>query len=181
MTDFQRQKMTNLFNILDADNSGTIQKNDFDIVASKIAGMMNLDANSDAYKNLFSSYATRWEKIAEFADSDNNGIVTLEEWLGYCTNMLSTPNGYEQHVAHVVNFVFDLFDADGGGGIPKDGLKMFYSAYGLNPEMAEETFAKLDLNGDGQITSDEMTTLCGQYHKSNDLSDPGNHFLGIIN
>lgn len=95
--------------------------------------------------------------------------------------MLSTEDGYEKHVAHVVNFIFDLFDSDGGGGIPKEGLKMFYQAYGLNPDIAEETFSKLDLNGDGQITSDEITILCGQYHKSNDINEPGNHFLGIIN
>ncbi|MDJ0516140.1 MAG: EF-hand domain-containing protein [Trichodesmium sp. MO_231.B1] len=44
-----------------------------------------------------------------------------------------------------------------------------------------EIFPKLDLNGDGGITKDELVELLRQFHGSDDPNAPGTYFLVFIN
>jgi Ca2+-binding EF-hand superfamily protein len=181
MTEFQIIKMTNLFNLLDADKNGKIQKDDFDLILSRISILLDLDVESSEFQKLRERYDQRWNKISEYADTNKDGLVTFKEWIDYCKVVLSSEEEYNNHITHIVNFVFDLLDEDGNGGISINELKMFYDAYGLDPKIANQTFPILDLNSDGKITIDELNILCGQFHKSNDKKDPGNHFFGYLN
>ncbi len=56
--------------------------------------------------------------------------------------------------------------------------KTIFQIWRLPEDLAVEIFPKLDLNGDGGITKDELVELVQQFHGSDDPDAPGNLFFG---
>lgn len=176
----QQKKLDRLFQIFDANGNGVLDKDDFDQQFEKTVKLIGWDERHSDYDLLKYKFDKRWEKLSEYADFNKDGIVTKDEFTLYMEDMLDQESEYDKHIANVVNFVFDLLDPSAKGNISEDGLKLLYEAYGIDPDLTTETFPILDLNGDGVISPEEMEVLYKQYHYSNNIGDPGNHFFGKL-
>ena len=67
---------------------------------------------------------------------------------------------------------------DGDGVIGKDEYRQYLTSSKIDPSVADETFAKLDTDGDGHLTRDEWEQLFLDFFLSDDPDAPGSWLWG---
>ncbi len=177
LTELQTRKWTRLFDVYDTDASGIVERRDFEMIFQSLAQIRNLEENSPEYNQLHTKFIEDWEHLRKDADKNNDGKVQLEEWLEHGDRRINDPSMYQTNL-DLANQVFDLFDLDGNGVITVKEYKTVLSSWRVPEEVAEETFPKLDFNGDSLISKDEFVELLRQFHTSDDPEAPGNLFFG---
>jgi Ca2+-binding EF-hand superfamily protein len=133
-----------VFNEADTDKSGTVNKAEMMVAATKLA------------EHLQKPPPTEEQIIARMKalDSDGDGVVTLEEFLTFMIMI---------KLLLVTNEMFSAADADKSGSIDAKELKTvmtnMYAAEGFEPPSDEEitqAMAALDQSGDGTINFEEF-------------------------
>lgn len=178
LTDLQKQKLTRYFRVYDVDDDGRIARPDFDRVVENVRALYGADDRSALHRDLEHGYLLRWEALAASADTDHDGGVDLDEWLGYWEEVLSDQDRYEREVGMVAERLFEIFDTDEDGVLGPDEFCNFYGVYGLKSALARQVFLELDEDGDGTVTRDELVVMAHQFYQSNDPNAPGNRLFG---
>ncbi|PIY11080.1 MAG: hypothetical protein COZ18_04640 [Flexibacter sp. CG_4_10_14_3_um_filter_32_15] len=180
LTPLQERKARRMFEVFDINNDGTVERNDFNLILNKWAEVVPFSRQSETYRGLNYLYQNRWKKILFFADSDKNEQISVEEWIAYC-NSLIEQDSYEEDILPITCYIIRLF-ADQN---KKEDFKIdvsvfekFYVAYGIDKELAKQTFDKLDVEKKGYLTEDEITKYWREFYESNDENALGNWFFG---
>jgi Ca2+-binding EF-hand superfamily protein len=175
LTDVQKQKLTRLFHVMDADGNGRIEWADYDRIASNIAGTRGYEPGSAEFEELMAQYRYGWEQAAPFAREDG---IDLESWFGYHDAVLLTPGIYDTLVRPTAGMIFDTFDVDGDQKVSVEEWREFFRCYSIDPAEADDCFGRYDLNGDGFVSRSELVDLVGQFYLSSDPAAPGNYLFG---
>lgn len=175
LTDLQRKKLPNLFHLHDVDNDGHIQQADYDQVARDMAQSRGLAADSSEAEELRSRFATAWDSMSPLAE---DGALSLDGWLAYWEQVLSTDGMYDEVISPIGEFVFAMLDRDGDGRVEAAEYVQFYHVMGLDEAAATEVFSQLDRDGNGSLSRDEISDMLQQYFCSEDPDAPGNRFFG---
>lgn len=178
LSELKRLKLIKLFTIYDANDTGVLEKADFERIVKNLSKLRGWRSGTVEYDTLQDQYLFYWQNILETADQNNNGRVSLPEWLEYHEKMLSTKDKYKQQVETIAALVFNTFDLDGDGKLNLEDWKQFFIVYNTPHVIVENIFPKLDLNGDGFISKEEMLQLFHEFHFSNDQAAPGNLLFG---
>ncbi|NEP87349.1 MAG: calcium-binding protein [Okeania sp. SIO2C2] len=176
LTTLQKRKWTRLFQVYDADQNGTVEKDDFEAIFQNLARARNLTQDMPQYQQLYAKFMEDWEYLQKDADQNGNGKIELAEWLQHFERRINSPNIY-QILVEIANQIFELLDIDGNGVIGVEEYKTFYWSWRIPEDLAVEIFLKLDLNGDGSITKNEFLKLVREFHGSDDPYAPGNLFF----
>mmetsp|Transcript_5536 Transcript_5536/g.7981 ORF Transcript_5536/g.7981 Transcript_5536/m.7981 type:complete len:161 (-) Transcript_5536:45-527(-) len=138
---------TELFNEVDADKSGSIDKNELETALTKLAEKEGFDPPSKE----------QIDQRMEMLDTTGDGTVNLEEFLQFAAIM---------KVMMICVMMFDAADADGSGSIDKGELKVvltnIYEKQGEDPptdEQVGEWLTALDQAGDGTISFEEFASF----------------------
>lgn len=175
LTDLQKKKITRLFNVVDSDRNGVLEKSDIERVSTNLCEGRGWKSGEQKWEALKARYAFTWQQVQPFADKDK---VSLEKFIEYHDKMLNIPGAYDATVKAMTDFIFDALDSDGDGKITLAENKAFYKAYGIDEKEADKVFPKLDLNADGHISRAELTDLVTQFFFGSDPEAPGNWLFG---
>ncbi len=180
LTPLQERKARRMFEVFDMNNDGTVERNDFNLILNKLADVVPFSKQSETYRGLNYLYQNRWKKMLFFADSDKNERISVEEWIAYC-NSLIEKDSYEEDILPITCYVIRLF-ADQN---KKEDFKIdvsvfekFYAAYGIDKELAKQTFEKLDTQKKGYLTEEQVTQYWREFYESDDENALGNWFFG---
>jgi len=75
---------------------------------------------------------------------------------------------------------FDICDRDDNGFLEQSEFAKFHQAFGCKSANSQLAFQKLDSNGDGQLTVDELVIAWQEYYTSNDPNARGNWLYGDV-
>ncbi|MEM9220040.1 MAG: MFS transporter [Cyanobacteria bacterium P01_F01_bin.150] len=165
----RRQKLMHLFNLLDHDQNGTIELQDFQQAGHNLASLRGWRPDTPEYDVLQASLVGFCEMLQQLADRDGNQKIDRKEWLHWL----------EQDVDYdFANLFLQMIDTNQDGQIAMEELSTFYQAYGIRTEELEEAFHTLDLNQDGHISKKEFETIFAQFLHSDDIQAPGNWIFG---
>ena len=178
LSEFTQRKMTLIFYLLDRDKNNYIEKEDFDQIFDKMTSLLGISDEDNRYLTMKSIFEERWDLLIGDSDADMDSKVSLDEWMSYCESVLASNEEYNQHIKALSSLIFE--SVQDNGKITKEGLRIFYEAYGMDPEIAEFVFPNFDLDMSGAIEIDEMRFLFDQFHRSEDPQDPGNLFFGEL-
>jgi Ca2+-binding EF-hand superfamily protein len=178
LTDFQKKKLGRLFNALDSDGNGQLERNDYTKIVENLARIDGWQSGSEEYAALEALYMTIWGNLKALADIDNNGQVSLDEFLDFHAQMLSSPEMFDQLTIGTLELLFDPFDRDRDGNISPQDFAQFFSAYGIDQSAADEAFRKMDGNGDGKISKEEAAERVKEFYFSQDPAAAGNWLFG---
>jgi Ca2+-binding EF-hand superfamily protein len=178
LTELQTKKLTRYFRVYDVDDDGRIGAGDFERVLENVRMLHGLDERSPDQDALRRSFTRRWESLRASADTDDDGGVDISEWLRYWGAVISQDEEYEEVVTALVARLFEAFDTDEDGRLGPDEYCNFFAVYGLSADLARSMFARLDLNGDGTISHDELMGHVHAFYRGDDPGAAGNLLFG---
>lgn len=179
LTRFQKQKLTNLFAIHDLDRDGALEKSDYVEYTRRIAAKRGVGPGSPKYDALLSRFLGFWDMLRQTADRDQDERVTLREWFACFERLLSSPAA-AQDMKPIGEAVFNMLDRNDDGVVTLEEYKWLYSSGGLDPNLAADSFKRLDTDHDGRITKAELSTRLFEFFMSEDPESPGTWLFGPV-
>lgn len=180
LTDLQKRKLTLYFHLYDVDDDGQIAWPDFERVAENVRALYGAEGHSAIHTRIRDGFVRRWGALRASADADQDGGVTMSEWLTYWDGVLADDARHQEEIASVTERLFELFDTDEDGLLGADEFCNFYGIYGLKSAQARLVFMDLDADGDGAVTRRELTDMAHQFYRSDDPDAPGNRLFGPL-
>lgn len=176
---FRRAKLAHQFRVYDANGDGVLERADLLRVAEALAAARGDEPDSPEYHTLIGQYEALWAPLQRRAGGAVHARVTLEAFLAWHEEALADPESYQRTLGPMAELLFDVFDEDGDGVVYLAEYERFARATGV-PGTPASWFPRLDLNGDGRLTREDVRTLAEQFYLSDDPAAPGNWFFGAI-
>jgi len=182
LTEFQKQKFTNHFNLRDTNKNGLVELSDYEQYAQNVAQLVGWATDSQEFKQMQAINLGVWQFFWKPADSDNDDKVTLDEHLAFMGMMIQRSTDPEVVAASNDHSaaLFTAFDFDQDGKISTSDYKNFLKAANADTNWADDVFAKLESDGSGYISKDEFAAHHRDFFSSDDPNAPGNWFYGPI-
>ncbi|XP_041981981.1 calexcitin-2-like [Aricia agestis] len=178
VSDFRKKKLMYAFSsFFDENNSGTIDKKDFQLAAEQIAKMRGWASGSAQQKELESSLMKIWDSLQSHADKDKDGQISADEWLSMWEDYAKNPSAPLEWQKLYCKLIFDLQDASNDGSIDATEFSTVCESFGIKKDEAVTSFAKM-AKGKSNISWAEFQQLWQEYFVSEDPSAPGNHIFG---
>lgn len=178
LTDYQRHKFTQAFEVLDADKSAFVDGTDLARIAARFVHQLGLDADSDEHRVLAACAAELWKVLARM-DGDGDGRLTLAEWLESLAAFAASEHAYDRLFAELLDQSFELLDTDADGAVSCDEFVLWLTATNLDAAAAQRTFEASDLDGDGLLSKSEVGYVLLDFFYSDDPERRGSWLLEL--
>lgn len=178
LSEFLKKKLTRYFHLRDLDQDGLVEQGDWEQSARNLAEIRGWEPGSPEYEDLIAKHAHLWNTFWKPADLDNDGKVSLDEYLDL-TRAQRKQGSFALHViSDLFGAIFDIIDLDGDGQIASQDYRLYFKAWGLDEDLAEEGFAQLDLCGDGLLSRGAFIQSSSNFLISDDPAVPGSLLFG---
>ncbi|MEQ8469624.1 MAG: hypothetical protein RIC35_00485 [Marinoscillum sp.] len=178
LTEVRKQKLTYLFDILDANKNKILQPDDFVAVADKICDILSYPEDSkERLRIKLKALRLFVQLLTDMGKSEVS--VTMEEWYVLFGSRGSlAPKMAKKYIFRTAAYIFTLFDQNGDRVISKKEYLDMFRIYNIDLQYSEVGFEKLDANHDGQITLAEMVTGFRDFLMSSNPQAAGNWIFG---
>lgn len=180
--DLQRQKANYYFDLIDEDENGLIEPDDFQLRADRLADAFNVTSDEE-HEELRRHLMTWWEHLSSLADENDDGRITREEWEMYWTRFkvavsMGSNSGSLQNLERVARATFRAIDRSGSGRVQEEEFATWLSAWDI--DASDTVFQQLDRNDNGYLTPDDLVKATKEFYLSNDPNAPGNVLYGEL-
>jgi Ca2+-binding EF-hand superfamily protein len=179
LTEFQKRKLTNLFNIHDLNHDGALERSDYDEYIRRLAGKRGVAPGSPKYDALSAQFLRFWDMLQQIADQNQDKRVTLREWFACFERLMSSPSAAEE-MQPIGDAVFAMLDRNNDGVVTLEEYRWLYSSGGLDPSLAADSFRHLDTDHDSRITTAELSSRLFEFLSSDDPRSPGTWLFGPV-
>ncbi|HMA37406.1 MAG TPA: EF-hand domain-containing protein [Chloroflexia bacterium] len=177
MDKLQQKKLERVFRILDQNGDGFLEEVDYTRAGDQVAQNRGLQADSPQYQQMRQRMHDYWEALLARADKNGDQRISREEWMA---SIEENSAAVEQAHSQMIGLLAVLLDRNGDGRITLEDYRLLLHDLGYEMDQAETVFARIDLNGDGQIDQAELVRLTDEFFHSTDPEAPGNWMLGIL-
>lgn len=181
---FQRQKSHHYFDLIDRDEDGYVNGEDFEIQADRLADERDLpDDDREALRAQMQGW---WNQLCATADVNDDNRVSRTEWEQFWDAIQATvEEGNDEEKAQMMNSLeraggvtFRTIDSTDSGEVSEAEYADWLDAWGGSG--SEEAFKHLDRAGDGYLTKEDVVEATKEFYLSNDADAPGNLLYGML-
>ncbi|SDG47296.1 Ca2+-binding protein, EF-hand superfamily [Lentzea fradiae] len=165
-SDFQRQKVSPVFEAMDANHDGYLAEDDFRALTTRWVEVRGGDE-----EKLAQVMMGWWEALRTAAGRDR---VSLDDVMGVVDVLPSSPEA----VFGTADAMFTAADADNDDYVSQDEYRMMIRAW-LGHDGPVD-FARLDLDGDGRLSRHEFAQLWMEFWAGDDETAPGSYAFGPV-
>lgn len=182
LADYQIEKLTHLFHILDFDHNSLIEKTDFEGITENIEIFTGIVQETDRLLGLKEQGELIWQKIKDYFDNQELIAITLEQWLSFMEHHFYKPEEkiINRNLQTLVNHIRNAFDKDKDLRISGLEFMSLFVSCRVEVRFAFRCFQTIDLDKDGFIDLDELSIAVNQFFKSTDPVDSGNYLFGEL-
>ncbi len=178
MTELQKAKQVHYFNVLDYNDDGVLEKQDFVNVADRLAELRGYEEGSSKHTAVRQEILRMWTNARALSGKEGKAQITLEDWLAHEQKVIDSNVLVHSYVQGIARAVFDMLDADNDGVISEDEYLKFFESFRGDTENGELAFQKLDHKDQGYLTRKEFLEAVTEFHLSDDPDARGNWLFG---
>ncbi|WP_258105229.1 EF-hand domain-containing protein [Marinoscillum sp. MHG1-6] len=181
LSEFQSTKFKHLFNLLDINDNGIIQKNDFTLLAERVAPFVNGKIDSKAYNQLVYRGMTFYNRLIKSLEPSDPSRIGMHEWVKYIDKEI-IESGDQDNLAELtqllLGFIFGLFDENHDGFLSLEEYQEIFQVLSIDDSKASLLYEKLDSNSDDRLSRYELVLAVEGFLTSDDPSELGNWIFG---
>lgn len=180
MPTFLDRKLAQRFTSWDYDGNGYLQRVDFLRAADRLGDAFGHPQGSPHRQRMRDMHLQLWKGMAQLADANDDGRISpLECGVAFTKFALEKPGAFESAYAPFVDTLMSMADRDGDGKLDRQEFQTWIvTDFHLSDQDASTAFDKLDTNGDGRVTRNEIFAALREYYSSDDPQAPGNWLVG---
>lgn len=175
-TEFQRRKVAPVFDAMDVDGDGFLQRSDFEALTTRWAERRSWQPGSQGHDRLTRTMMGWWQTLLAASDQDRDEKATLQEVLAV-VDRLGT---MLEAVTTTAAVMFEAVDENTDGWISAEEYHQLIQTWTGQATDTDEVFARLDLDGDGQLSNREFIELWTQFWVGDDPNEPGSWVFGKV-
>lgn len=179
-TDLQIEKLDRAFDHIDADHSGEIERDDLLALGSRVLLGFGEAPTSAKGKQLIDRFDDLWTEILAHADSDGSGAISPAEFRGAMITAYIEGRKFDKSFRPAATAIAALCDHDGDGAISLQDFQVLQAAFGVRDGDAASAFQRLDTDGNGSLSVDELVQAAHDYYTAEDPNAPGNSLFGPL-
>ncbi|PXX71814.1 Ca2+-binding EF-hand superfamily protein [Nocardia tenerifensis] len=182
ISEFLARKLERRFETFDFDGDGRIQRSDFESSAAALAAEFGHGPDSPAAQRLLNLSLQLWGRLASVSDVDIDGTVDLAEYKqAFAEGLLVTEESFEQGYRPFLEAITTIADVDGDGKLNADEYVRWTGALMRLPaDDARECHRRLDSDGDGLVTTDDLLQAIHDYYFDENPAGVGSWLLGKL-
>uniref|UniRef100_A0A914WG74 EF-hand domain-containing protein n=1 Tax=Plectus sambesii TaxID=2011161 RepID=A0A914WG74_9BILA len=178
---FLLKKWERIFNVFfDRNSSAAVDWGDFYLVVRQVRDIYGAESDQMGYAR--KSMKALWEGLCKMADTNNDQIVSLDEWITLLKGV--DPKNEPKWFNEYLTFMFKLFDVSGDGVMDLAEYTDGMNTYGFSSDYSHEAFKlfAVDKKGNPVKTVDpkQWRELFHQYYFSTDPKALGNQMFGRL-
>ncbi|WP_231648429.1 EF-hand domain-containing protein [Saccharothrix sp. NRRL B-16348] len=164
-----------VFRLFDANASGAIEANDFEIMARRVveAAPQSDAAAKEAMTAAFHRY---WKTLAEELDDDRNGRINREEF----EDSVLSPERFEATIDEFARSLARLGDPDGDGLIERHVFTALMSAIGFEQQNIDALFDALEPDPDDRIPVSTWVSSIQEFYRPDAAGIPGDRLVPSV-
>lgn len=185
LSELQRRKFTLQFRLFDVNHNDAIEETDFTRIIEGLGAVCGL--TKPEHDDLEARTQDFWSALRAHCDANDDGRISLEEWLDYHDQVLEqdrqlrqSDRGYGSPFEMVARFLFDLLDEDGDGRLTRGEYRRFCGVQGIDEDTADECFDQLDRAREGHLLREDVVDMVLEFYFSDDPGVAGNWLFGPI-
>jgi Ca2+-binding EF-hand superfamily protein len=162
----QQERLDKRFELWDANGDGRIDGSDFEAEARRILRSFNEPETTPKGRAVLAAYQNMWMIATVRGDIDANGSIDPVEFKRIGTEAVieSGPAGFAEVLQPCIAAVADLCDEDDDGLVDRAEFARWLNAVGVQEDPGE-LFNRLDTNGTGTLSKDELIQAVRDYHE----------------
>lgn len=160
------KRLVRRFALWDVDRDGRIERTDFQAEAERIIQAFGEDTTSPRGRGVMDAYLNMYDFLASKAGVGNEGL-DLQQFIDVVKReMINKGNsGFARVLRPTIRAIVDLCDVTGDGAINPTEFRRWIEAIGAESGAdADESFRRMDVNGNGTLSVDELVEAVKQYH-----------------
>lgn len=159
------QRLEQRFALWDRDGDGDIDRSDFEAEGRRIVQSLGELENSPRGRAVINGYLEMWNALAKLGGVDSGGSLTAEQVSAVGKQIFDKGvAGFAEVARPTVRAIIDLCDKDGDEQISFEEFGSWMDAIGVDRSSAEETFSKIDTNGSGYLSVEELLNATRDFH-----------------
>ncbi|WP_030673990.1 EF-hand domain-containing protein [Streptomyces cellulosae] len=158
-------RLVKRFEKWDTDGNGVLEASDFQGEAARIAQNLGKSADSPEVQELHSAFQGLYEHLAQKAGVPG-GAISREQFLAATGELLFKEGeaSFNRALSPIVKALISLCDDNHDGEIDAREFQAWLSAVGVPVSQAGQMFQKVDRNGDGKLSEDELLQVVRDFH-----------------
>jgi Ca2+-binding EF-hand superfamily protein len=159
-------RLVKRFEKWDTDGNGVLEPSDFQGEAARILDNLGRDAGSPEAQALVSAFQGLYEHLADRAGVPAGSGISREQFLSATGDMLFKEGeaGFNRALSPVIKALIALCDDNHDGQIDDREFRAWLTAVGVPASQAGDMFRKVDANGDGRLSEDELLQVVRDFH-----------------
>ena len=178
LTALQTRKLTRAFSLFDVDRNGFMERSDCELVVGATTQAMGYALGSPEYQTYYTEYMAGWDDLLQLGDSDHDQRLSLTEFCAAYGQMMTMPDRFNAVILSTVKTIISLWDSNKDGKVSQSEYNAYLIAFHATEAEAATAFGRLDRNGDGYLTVDELIQSAEEFFLSDDPQAPGNWLVG---
>lgn len=179
VNDLLDRKLAASFTHLDADRDGFVDRADITRIADRMLEAFKVPEVSGKGAAYVDGLLRFWESIEEACgNADETGRITARQYRDGLRDAFDTPDKASRGLRPMAEATVELVDNDNDGRISRPEFQTALRIFGIEASESATAFAKLDTNGDGHITTDELQVAINDFYLGTDPDAPGNWLFG---
>ena len=165
MVSIQAQRLEQRFALWDANGDGRIDLSDYEAEARRIIRAFGEPEHTPKAQAVIAAYRHMWNYAADQKGIGAEGALGPDEFIELSHEILVErgDEGFAQVLRPCIQSVADLCDEDGDGQVDSDEFGRWIKAIGVDAN-PHELFRRLDTNGSGLLSVDELVHAVRLYH-----------------
>jgi Ca2+-binding EF-hand superfamily protein len=150
----------------DVNGDGIIDRRDFEAEAQRILRAFNEKESTPRGRQVVVGFTGMFDYLADKAGQGAHGRLTPEQFatVGVQEVIDRGDAGFATVFRPAIQAVLSLADGDGDGQVGPSEFRTWMTAIGVSESDATESFMKIDVNGDGHLSIDELVVAVKDYH-----------------